>query len=67
MSPAGAIYMLAGSQNRSGHRFNNVINRQHGKGPWPRAMTPAYYAKAPQASRDIGRLIEKAINQINQA
>jgi hypothetical protein len=30
-------------------------------------MTPAYYAKGPEASRDIGRLIEKAINEINQA
>lgn len=66
-SPAGAIYMLAGSENQSGHRFSNVINTQHSKGPWPRALTPAYYAKGPEASRDIGRLIEKAINQINQA
>jgi hypothetical protein len=66
-SPAAAIYMLAGSKNKSGHRFNNVINTQQGKAPWPRAMTPAYYAKGPQASIEIGRLIEKAINDINQA
>jgi hypothetical protein len=66
-NPAGAIFMLAGSQNISGHRFNKVIVRQQGNGPWPRALTPAYYAKGPEASRDIGRLIEKAINQINQA
>jgi hypothetical protein len=66
-SPAGAIYMLAGSKNRSGHRFNNVINRQHGSGPWPRAMTPAYYAKGPQAAKDIGHLIEQAINNVNNA
>jgi len=66
-SPAGAIYMLAGSKNKSRHRFNTVINRQHAKGPWPRAMTPAYYAKGPQASREIGRLIEQAINDVNNA
>jgi len=67
MSPAGAIYMLAGSRNKSGHQFNSVIKRQHGSGPWPRAMTPAYYAKGPQASREIGRLIEQAINDVNNA
>lgn len=66
-SPAAAIFMLAGSQNESRHRFNTVINRQHGKSVWPRAMTPAYYAKGPQASRDIGALIEKAINDVNNA
>jgi hypothetical protein len=66
-SPAGAIYMLAGSKNRSGHRFNDVINRQHGSGPWPRAFTPAYYAKGPEASKEIGRLIERAIDEVNRA
>lgn len=66
-SPAGAIYMLAGSKNRSGHRFNNVIKTQHSKGPWPRAMTPAYYAKGPQAAKDIGHIIEQAINNVNNA
>ena len=66
-SPAGAIYMLAGSKNKSNHRFNGVIKRQHGTGPWPRAMTPAYYAKGPEASREIGRLIEQAINDVNNA
>lgn len=66
-SPAAAIYMLAGSKNKSGHRFNSVIKRQHGSGPWPRAMTPAYYAKGPEASREIGRLIEQAVNNVNRA
>jgi hypothetical protein len=67
MSPAGAIYMLAGSQNRSGHRFNTVIKRQHGSGPWARVMTPAYYAKGPEAAKEIGRLIEQAVNNVNRA
>lgn len=66
-SPAAAIFMRAGFENRSRHRFNTVINRQHGDGVWPRAMTPAYYAKGPQASRDIGALIEKAINDTNNS
>jgi hypothetical protein len=30
-------------------------------------MTPAYYAKGPEASREIGRLIEQAINDVNNA
>jgi hypothetical protein len=30
-------------------------------------MTPAYYAKGPQASKDIGELIERAIDQVNRA
>ena len=66
-TPAAAIYMLAGSKNRSGHRFNDVINTQRSSGPWPRAMTPAYYAKGPEASAEIGRLIEQAINDVNNA
>ena len=69
MNPAGAIYTLAGSQNRSGHQFNEVITRgkQGGNGPWPRALTPAYYAKGPQARKDIAAFIEKAINEVNKA
>ena len=66
-SPAGAIFMLAGSQNKSGRWFNTLIKRQQGSGPWPRAMTPAYYAKGPQAAKDIGHIIEQAINNINNA
>lgn len=67
LNPAGAIYALAGSQNLSGHHFSQVINRQHGKSVWPRALTPAYHAKAPQAAKDIGALIENAIAEINRA
>lgn len=66
-SAASAIYMLAGSKNRSGHRFNNVINTQRSGGPWPRALTPAYYSKGPEASKEIGRLIEQAVNNVNKA
>jgi hypothetical protein len=66
-SPAGAIYMLAGSQNKAKNKFNQEVNAQHGKNVWPRAMTPAYYAKGPQARKDIGDLIERAIQQVNQS
>lgn len=71
MDPAGAIYTLAGSQNRSGHPFNTNINKQRGgsrgaRSFWPRILTPAYYAKGPEASKAIGEAIEKAIADINR-
>jgi hypothetical protein len=34
---------------------------------WPRLLTPAYYAKGPQASATIASLIEKAVQQANRA
>jgi hypothetical protein len=30
-------------------------------------MTPAYYAKGPEAAKEIGRIIEQAVNDINRA
>jgi hypothetical protein len=54
---AGAIYELAGSENRSGHRFNSILNRVQGTGPWPRTLLPAYYDVMP----DVQRQIESAI------
>jgi hypothetical protein len=72
-SPAVAIFALAGSQDRSGHKFNANINKQTGTrtgarnvGMWPRLLTPAYYAKGPEASATIGRLIEQAVQQANR-
>lgn len=61
-NPAGAVYMLAGSRNSSG--FNGVLNEQRGDGVWPRAMTPAYNAKGPQARRDLAAAVERAIAKI---
>jgi hypothetical protein len=77
---AGAIYGLAGSV--SGTRsdfpqrsanFKRAINNQHGGSigsknsqTWPRALTPAYYAKGPQASEKIGAAIERMIAQVNR-
>lgn len=73
-SPAAAIFLLAGSQNASGHPFNRNINKQtgtrqgaRGVGMWPRLLTPAYHAKAPIAAKTIGTLIEKAVNDTNRA
>jgi hypothetical protein len=73
-SAAVAIFTLAGSQNKSGHPFNTNINNQTGTregardvGMWPRLLTPAWHAKGPEASKEIGALIEKAIDQANRA
>jgi len=73
-NPAAAIFTLAGSVNKSGHPFNTNINRQSGTregardvGMWPRLLTPAYYAKGPEAAKTIGALIEKAIADVNRA
>jgi hypothetical protein len=73
-TPAGAIFALAGSRNKSGHPFNTTINRQQGgstgarrNGTWPRVLTPALYAKGPQASERIGKAIEDGVNDINRA
>lgn len=66
-SAAGAIYALAGSVNSSGSSFNTFINLQQGNNVWPRALTPAYYAKGPEAAREIARVIERAIDDVNRA
>jgi hypothetical protein len=74
MNPAGAIFMLAGSQNRSGHPFNTSINRQHGGSVgargnqfWPRILTPARYAKGGEAAQKIAAIVERGVNDINSA
>lgn len=73
-SAAVAIFALAGSKDMSGHPFNRNINRQTGTranardvGMWPRMLTPAYYAKGPIAAKTIGRIVEDAVNDVNQA
>jgi hypothetical protein len=73
-TPAGAIFALAGSRNRSGHPFNTTINRQNGGSPsmrrnqfWPRLLTPARYAKGTEAAEKIGTAIERGVDKINRA
>ena len=72
-TPSVAIFVLAGSQNSSGHPFNRNINKQTGTVErarnaqmWPRIMTPAYYAKRDEAAKEIGRLIETAVADANK-
>lgn len=77
---AGAIFGLAGSvpgtksdfPQRSAN-FKSAMNRRHGGSmgarnnqTWPRALTPAYYAKGPQARQRIGEAIERMVNQVNR-
>jgi hypothetical protein len=73
-TPAGAIFALAGSRNVSGLPFNDIINRQHGGSTtsrrnqlWPRALTPALYAKGGAAAEKIGTAIERGVDKINRA
>lgn len=72
-SPAGAIYALAGSRNRSGHRFNIIINNVRGgrvgarnDRSWPRMLGPAWYAARDEAAKQIGRAVEAAIVRSNR-
>jgi hypothetical protein len=73
-TPAGAIFALAGSQNRSGHPFNTSINRQQGGSTssrgnqfWPRLLTPARYAKGGEVAERIARIVEDGVDRINRA
>jgi len=72
-NPAGAIYGLAGSRNRSGEFFNTNLNRKRGgsttsrgNSMWPRALTPAWTNNVDQARREIGRGVERAIAKVNR-
>jgi hypothetical protein len=64
--PAGAIFELAGSANRSGHRFNSALNRVLGKGPYPRSLFPAYYAVMPTVQQQIEAAIRDAERKVGQ-
>jgi hypothetical protein len=53
--------------------FKTAMNRAHGGSlgarrnqTWPRALTPAYYAKGPQAKQRIGAAIERMIAAVNR-
>ena len=71
--PAGAIYLLAGSRDRTGASFNQNINRRRGgstgargDGTWPRALGPAWTNNVEQARDEIGRVVEEAIRKVNR-
>jgi hypothetical protein len=61
---AGAIFELAGSKNKSGHRFNNTLNRVLGSGPYPRSLFPAYYAVMPAVQDEIQSAIRDAERKV---
>lgn len=75
----GPIYSLTGSRRnhnpfwpeRSAN-FRSAMIQAHGGSvgtrnsqTWPRALTPAYYAKGPNAAKAIGQAVERAIAKIN--
>jgi hypothetical protein len=77
---AGAIFSLAGVNPGTTSRypqrsrnFKTAMNKEHGGAvgmkrnqTWPRALTPAYYAKGPQAREQIGAAIERMVAQVNK-
>ena len=63
---AGAIWSLAGSQNRSGSTFGPNLNRVFPDRRFPRALTPALHAKGPQARKEIEYAIDRAIAAVNR-
>lgn len=58
----GAIWALAGSRTNS--PFNRVLNARFGSSLWPRALTPALYAKGPQAAKNIDDAIQRAADAV---
>jgi hypothetical protein len=63
-NPAGAIFELAGSENKSGHRFNRKINELTTSGPYPRTLFPAYYDVMPTAVKQIQAAIRNAERKV---
>ena len=64
MNPGGAIYELAGSQNRSGDLFNSTLNNKRGSNRYPRIMYRAYYAGMGRAEAMIRDAIRKAEKKV---
>ena len=63
---AGAIFTLAGSQNRSGDPFNSHLNRKHGAGPWPRLLGPAWTDNVDEARDKIRKAVDDAARKVNR-
>lgn len=63
---AGAIFTLAGSQNRSGDPFNAHLNRKHGAGPWPRLLGPAWTDNVEDARDKIRKAVDDAARKVNR-
>jgi len=63
---AGAIFSLAGSKNRSGHRFNDNLNKKYGAGPWPRLLGPAWTKNIDTARDMISAAIDSAAREVTR-
>jgi hypothetical protein len=73
MNPAGAIFTLAGSRNRSGEAFNINVNRKFGGSvgarnnqSWPRILGPAWYESRDQVQEDVGNAVEQLLRKVNR-
>lgn len=66
MNPGGAIYELAGSQNKSGDVFNSNLNSKRGSNRYPRIMYQAYYAGMSRAQTIIRAAIRKAEKEVGK-
>jgi hypothetical protein len=71
-SQPGTLSIHPAGPTRS-QNFKSALNRSHGgslgsKGnqTWPRALTPAYYAKGPQAKEKIGAAVQRMIAAVNR-
>jgi hypothetical protein len=64
MNPGGAIYELAGSQDKSGDLFNSNLNNKRGSNRYPRIMYRAYYAGMSRAETMIRAAIRKAEKEV---
>lgn len=62
--PAGAIFALAGSQNKSGHLFNTNLNDKYGAGPWPRLLGPAWTNNVDKVRSDIESAVDRATKAV---
>jgi hypothetical protein len=62
MSPAGAIFALAGSVDDSNDFKKNLL-KKHGQ-RWPRVLADALYAKGPEARKGIEKAIDKAARAV---
>jgi hypothetical protein len=62
MSPAGAIFALAGSVDDSSDFKRNLI-KKHGSA-WPRVLSAALYDKGPEARKGIEKAIDKAARAV---
>jgi hypothetical protein len=64
MNPGGAIFELAGSQNKSGELFNSNLNEKHQNIRYPRILYRAYYAGMSRAETIIRAAIRKAEKEV---